>query len=163
MIDIFDSETLVKTHRSLYKRCEALDRFINKYGLYFCPTDAEYGAVDLYENIENLMERKNRLINLKIILDSAIKRLNEKDRKVILIKMKYNLSIEELCGVLNLKERTAFRRIEHAYASLAHELNNSKYADRVERTLNSETWLKDIREEIKERRSSYKEKVTNNL
>ena len=46
---------------------------------------------------------------------------------MLFIKMNYDLSMEEICGVLEIKERTAFRRLEHAYLNFAVALNNSKY------------------------------------
>ena len=39
-------------------------------------------------------------------------------KKVIFIKMHYNLSMAEICEILELKERTAFRRIERAISNL---------------------------------------------
>ena len=79
MIDVYDSETLVKIYRLLKKKCEAIDKFINNHALYFGPCTAEYGSLDVCNNIIELMTRKNQLINLKIIVDSAIKTLSDKD------------------------------------------------------------------------------------
>ena len=45
--------------------------------------------------------------------------------------MNYKISMSEICGILNLKERTAFRRIERAYENLAEALNKSKYCDKL--------------------------------
>ena len=159
MIDIYDSETLVKIYRLLRKKCDAIDKFITNHALYFGPCTAEYGALDVCNNIIELMTRKNQLINLKIILDNAIKSLDEKDRKILLIKMNYNLQINEICGVLDLKERTAFRRIEKAFENLAEALNCSKYCKKLEKIIDSEDWICDIKEEVKERRMSFRSKA----
>lgn len=70
--------------------------------------------------------------------------------------MKYSISINEICGILGLKERTAFRRIEHAYANLADNLNKSKYSEKLRKIMDEETWITDVRDEVKERRMAFK-------
>ena len=159
MIDVYDSETLIKIYKLIGKKCDAIDKFITNHALYFGPCTAEYGALDVYNNIIELMTRKNQLINLKIILDNALKTLNEKDKKILLIKMNYNIQISEICGILELKERTAFRHIEKAFENLADALNKSKYARKLERIIDSEDWIRDIKEDVKDRRMAFKSKV----
>ena len=79
--------------------------------------------------------------------------------------MNYKISMSEICGILNLKERTAFRRIERAYENLAEALNKSKYCDKLYKLLNGENWLIAIRTDVKDRRLAYrlKEVEINNL
>jgi len=156
MIDIYDSEAIVKIYRLLSKKCEAIDNFIKNHALYFGTNTYEFGAIDVCNNIIDLITRKNQLINLKVIVDSAIHKLSEKDKQVLFIKMNYNLSMNEICGVLNLKERTAFRRIEQAFENLADALNNSKYCNRLEKILFNEQWIKDVKETVKEHRLAYR-------
>ena len=150
MIDVYDSEALVKIYRLLRKKCEAIDKFIQNHALYFGPCTAEYGALDVCNNIIELMTRKNQLINLKIILDKAIGTLNENDKKILFIK------INEICGILDLKERTAFRHIERAFENLADALNKSKYSVKLQKIIDTEEWIQDIKEEVKERRLAFR-------
>ena len=156
MISIYDSEAIVKIYRLLKKKCEAIDKFINNNALYFGSSTAEFGSIDVCNNIIDLMTRKNQLINLKIIVDSAIRSLCEKDKQILFIKMNYTISMGEICGILELKERTAFRRIEHAFSSLAEALNRSKYIEKLERILTSEQWINDVVDEVREHRLAYK-------
>ena len=156
MIDIFDSEAIIKSYRLLRKKCDAINKFIENHAFYFGTGCNEYGALDVCNNIIDLMERKNQLINFKIIVDSAIKTLDEKDKKLLFIKMHYNLSMQELCGILDLKERTAFRHIEKAVCNLTNALNNSKYYNKLEKILKTEAWITAFKPEIKDRRMSYR-------
>lgn len=156
MINIFDGEAMIKIYRTLQKRCDVIDKFINNHAYYFGPCTAEYGALDVYDSIMDLMAKKNELINLKIIIDDAISKLDDCDKKVLFIKMNYNISINEMCGVLELKERTAFRRIERAFANFSQALNASRYVSKLEKILNSQEWICRIREEVKDRRLSFK-------
>lgn len=156
MIDIYDSEALIKVYRMLNKKCQAIDHFIREHALYFGPNTVEYGAEDVCNNILDLIARKNQLINLKIIIDSAVSKLTEKDKKILFIKMHYSISMDELCAVLELKQRTAFRRIEQAYRNLCLVLNESKYIKKLENIVRVEDWICSIREEIKTRRMAFK-------
>jgi len=156
MIDIYDSEALVKIYRLLRKKCEAIDKFITNHAVYFGPCTADYSSLDVYNNIIELMTRKNQLINLKIIIDNAIKRLSVDDKKILYLKMNYNLQINEICGILNLKERTAFRHIERAFENLAKALNESKYCAKLNKIINSEEWIKDVKEEVQSRRMAFR-------
>ena len=94
---------------------------------------------------------------------SCGKKLTEKDKQVLFIKMNYNLSMDEICGILDLKERTAFSRIEHAFSNLANALNNSKYCNRLERILFNEQWIRDVKESVKEHRLAYRAVEVNSL
>ena len=156
MIDIYDTEALINVYRMLDKKCRAIDRFINNHAYYFGPCTEEFGALDVCNNIIDLMTRKNQLINLKLIMDSAIDRLEDNDKKVIYLKTRYSLSTIDLCDVLEVKERTVFRRVEHAIVSLTSLLNKSKYIDKLEGIIDDEFWISSIRDELKDRRIAYK-------
>lgn len=156
MIDIYDSETLVKIYRLLNKKCEAIDNFIKRHAFNFGSCSAEFSTEDVCNNIIELITKKNQLINLKIIVDNAVKELNENDKKLIFMKMNYSLSMEELCSVLELKERTAFRRIERAMLNLANALNHSKYLDKLITIMNEEVWISKLREDVRTRRMAYR-------
>jgi hypothetical protein len=163
MIDVYDSEAIIKIYKLLGKKCDVIDKFVNNQALYFGPCTAEYGAEDVYNNIIELIERKNQLINLKIIIDSALKQLSEEDKKILYLKMNYKLTMAEVCGILDLKERTAFRRIERAYEDLTNALNKSKYINKLTKLINQEQWIVAIREEVKDRRRAYKNEDVNTL
>lgn len=156
MINEYDSEALIKVYRMLSKKCEAIDHFIREHALYFGPTTIEYGSEDVCNNIIDLITRKNQLINLKIIIDNAVNHLPEIDKKILLIKMHYSLSMDELCHILELKERTAFRKIERAFEDLTKVLNNSKYCTKLEKIINAEDWIFSVREDVKSRRMAFK-------
>lgn len=159
MFDVFDSETIVKIYRMLKKKCDAIDHFIDNHAIYYGPDTAEFNSFDVYNNILDLMARKTQLINLKVIVDSAIKTLDENVKKVLLLKMNYNLSTTELCGILEVKERTLFRWIERAYSDLTNALNNSIYCGKLADIISHESWIKEMNNDVKLRRLALKTKV----
>ena len=163
MLTVYHSEALIKIYRYLEKKCDAIDKFINNHAFYFGYSSAEYDSIDVFNNIIELMARKNQLINLKIILDNGINKLDEEDKKVIFLKMKYNISMNEFCGVLDVKQRTAFRRIERAFFNLTEVLNKSKYRDKLLDIMESEDWIMEIKEEVTQKRLAYKLSEVNSL
>lgn len=156
MIDIYDCETLVKIYRSFDKRCRILDNLIHNHAYYCGPYADDYGAVDVYNDILSFMERKNQLINIKLIMDQAIKNLPADDQQVIYAKTRCNISMTDFCRVLGVKSRTAFRRIERAYANLTDVINRSKYVDKLSKTIEKEEWIRLARAEVKARRLAFK-------
>lgn len=165
MINCYESEAIIKSYRFLNKKCEAIDRFIKNHALYFGPTCEEFGAIDVYSNILELMTRKNKLINFKLIVDDAINKLSDTDKKILYIKMNYNISVEEVCGILNLKERTVFRHIERAFSNFAEILNSSKHLKQLEDIISNEEWIRALCVNVKTHREAYKVKevLINNL
>ena len=91
------------------------------------------------------------------MIDNAIKNLSENDKKILFIKLNYNISMNELCALLNLKERTAFRRVERAFEDMTEQLNQSKYAFKLEQIIAKEDWISKICENVKQRRLAYKD------
>lgn len=64
--------------------------------------------------------------------------------------------MNDICGILELKQRTAFRRIERAFENLTEALNNSKYYNKLVSIMNGEDWIQDIKHTVKERRLAFK-------
>ena len=126
MLDNYDSETLVKIYRLLNKKCQAIDGFIKNHALNFGSCSAEFGTEDVCNNIIELITKKNQLI------------------------------MDEFCSVLELKERTAFRRIERAFTNLTVALNHSKYLEKLISIMNKEVWIARLREDVKARRLAYR-------
>lgn len=156
MINIYESEAIIKSYRLLRKKCEAIDKFIQNHALYFGPCSADYGSLDVCNNIIDLMTRKNQLINLKIVVDKAIETLSDRAKKILHLKKNYNLSMAELCGILELKERTGFRWVEKSFEELTEALNKSKFINKLTNILHGEDWLVKIVDDVKERRLAYK-------
>lgn len=156
MINIYECEALVKIYCSLDKRCNIIDKFINNHAYYCGSYGEEYSAVDVYNDILDLIERKNQLINIKLMIDNAVNKLSINDKKVLYVKLNYNISMQELCSLLDVKERTAFRRIEHAFENMAEIINHSKYCAKLENIIDKQEWIKKICGDVKQRRLAFK-------
>lgn len=151
----YDSEGVCKIYRFLKKKCELIDKSIYKAGISFSVFNCSTSGFYVVDYITDLMEGKNKLINFKLAIDDCITKLKLKDRQMILIKIHYGkLTVEEIGGILKIKQRTVFRHIEKAYEHLAEILNESKYKDKIIRIL-EDPMLKAEVEDITQRRKSF--------
>lgn len=147
MLEICDAKTLISAYKFIEKTCNAIDEFIYKHAINYGPDPEISSTYDVVNNIVDLMERKNKLIRLKDVIDNVIQSLNVTDKQILIIKMRYRTSAKDLQKILKLpSERTTFRKIEHALASFTMHLNNSKYAKLIEDLIESENWIYKIKQ-----------------
>lgn len=152
----YDAEGICKIYNSLRKKCALIDKSIYKAGISFSVLDCGSPGSYVFDYISELMEEKNKLINFKIVIDGCIDRLEMEDRQMIMLKIYYaKLTGEEICGILDLKARTMYRRIEQAYKHFAEILNKSKHKERILKVLERPTIKAEI-EDVEERRKAFK-------
>ena len=74
----------------LDKKCDAIDKFINNHALYFGPCTAEYGAIDVCNNIID-PSSQNSIVDISKYYRNRMGNLHEKrgsriDRPVFLCR-----------------------------------------------------------------------------
>lgn len=152
MLNLEDSKTLISAYRFIEKNCNLIDEFVYKHSINFGPSPEYFSTYDVTNNIIDLIERKNRLINLSLIIDKLVSALNIEDRKIILAKMRYNLSMRTIAQVFEISSlRTAFRRMNRALENFTLNANNSQYREKLEYVLNHEYWINNIRKNMVEK------------
>lgn len=148
MLVINDTKVLISAYRLIEKNCDLINEFVYKHAINFGPSPEYCTTYDVTNNIINLMERKNRLINLKLMIDELVSKLNQSDKAIILAKMRFNLSIKSFCQVFQMPSvRTAFRRIQSALEHFTIHANNSEYKEKLEYLLENEHWIATMRAE----------------
>ena len=148
MLIINDAKVLISAYRLIERNCDLINEFVYKHAINFGPSPEYCSTYDVTNNIINLMERKNRLINLKLMIDEIVSSLNPEDKKIISAKMRFNLSIKSLCEALEIPSmRTACRRIQLALEHFTMHANNSAYKKKLEYMLDNEHWIASMREE----------------
>jgi len=149
MLDINDAKVLISAYRFIEKNCDLIDEFVYKHAINFGPSPEYCSTYDVTNNIIDLIERKNRLINLKFIMDQLVDDLDEKDRLIILSKIKFNLTIKTFCQMFDMPSvRTAFRRMQTALEHFTRRANNSPYKEKLEYLLDNEAWIVSLRTEL---------------
>lgn len=144
-----DGKTLISAYKFIERTCNAIDEFIFKHAINYGPDPEVSSTYDVVNNIVDLMERKNKLIKLKHIIDDTIQSLDVLDRQILIIKMRFRVNVKNLQSILKLSsERTAFRKIEHALASFTKRLNENKYAKMIEELIENEGWILRIKQAL---------------
>ena len=148
MLIINDAKVLISAYRLIERNCDLINEFVYKHAINFGPSPEYCSTYDVTNNIIDLMERKNRLINLKLMIDEIVSSLNPEDKKVISAKMRFNLSIKSLCQVLEIPSmRTAFRRIQTALERFTMHANSSPYKEKLEYLLDNENFIVALRKQ----------------
>lgn len=116
-----DMTEICKTTLSMYSMLYSLVCSIDKLILFkaqssmylpICSDIEECG-----ENIIELSEKKIALINLKILIDESLNELKDDQVRLLLLRYVDGLKCEACMRVLDLNERTFFRKIDKALAS----------------------------------------------
>ena len=148
MLVINDAKVLISAYRFIEKNCDLINEFVYKHAINFGPSPEYCSTFDVTNNIINLIERKNRLINLKLIMDQLVASLQPQDKMIILSKMRYDLSMKSFCQVFEISStRTAFRRIQTALEHFTMHANSSPYKEKLEYLLDNENWIVALRKQ----------------
>lgn len=146
MLSLEDGKTLVSAYKYIERTCEAIDKFIFNHAISYGPDPALHSTFDVLTNIVDLMERKIKLINLKLTIDETIKELSTVNKQILILKMRFRVSVKNIQEILKLpSERTTFRRIDHALAEFVFHLNENRKREEVEDLLKSENWIANIK------------------
>lgn len=97
------------------------------------------------EKVINLIQRKKLLVNLKVLIDNSLSKLDKNCARILIMKYVDKLKPELAMQILELSRRTYFRRIDSAVDSFATELSNLGYDESVlESMLKKEHWIKEF-------------------
>ena len=162
-IDKYLIETLISSYRDFDKICCAIDRYLLNVGSY--PSCCNDSIMILYDNLIQQMIRKSKLMKVKDALLRNVKGLSFDDRQIFeaLVTLK-QLKKEDICFLLNIKERTLYRRIESLYKNLAELLIKSKDNQLILEVCRNEYFISAKYLLLKERRQSYtRDKAKSNI
>jgi|GEM_PF-3008384 len=114
-------KALLNIYRYLEPMADAIDRQIKTKTYepevsFGCSMDSFAGE------IISLTERKIHLINIKVLIDKSISKLNEKNKKLILLRYIDNVSPAEISELLGVCMRTFFRRANSAFEAFCRML-----------------------------------------
>ena len=149
MLGLNDAKTLISAYKFIERTCKAVDEYIYNHAVNYGPDPEFCSTYSVINNIVDLMERKNKLIKLKNIIDDTLEKLSLLDRQILIIKMRFRTNIKNLQAILKIpSERTTFRRIDSALNNFQTKLNQSQYAKDVEEIIESEHWILNIKQSL---------------
>lgn len=148
------AKTLLSVFGHLDTICGAIDklvmthalnsRFVNSRNI---STNSTFNVAD---KILNLTERKKTLINLNIIINSALDCIDIKLSKILVLKHRLALKGEEIAELLKISPRTYFRKQNEAYEKFCKCLDRNGYSEeKLLNMLKDEKWITEIYEQNK--------------
>lgn len=151
-IDKYLAETVCMEFGYIDKLCDAIDNYIKNFATSYIGNNTEY----VYENIVRLIKRKNKILRFRNKILHCVGLLKIKDRQIweALTKLK-NLKKEDICLLLDINERTFYRRIEKFYTILAKLLEQQNENNFILDVCNSECFISSKYYGVKTRRQSY--------
>ena len=143
-----DNELWGKTLLSLYRHfgvmANSIDNLVRRIGINSAFRHTIYDSTIVDSNkILELTERKIKIINLKVIVEDILADLNMKDLKILTLCYVDGVEYKKIIKLLNINQRTFFRRKEIAIARFSNKLAEMGYdADKLEKYLHNENWIK---------------------
>lgn len=161
-------KTLLEVYKSLPNIINIIDKIIEKKASILSTSNiygnsylATYNDID---KVINMGDRKNKLLNIYVIIEKLLDSLEDKDRKIAVLKFVQKNTTEEIAKDIGATERTVFRRALRIIEKLSiYALKNNWSTTFIKNQIGNEPWIQEIYNKKKNDESSAKsKKVLNN-
>ena len=147
------SKTLLSVYRYLERLCGAIDKIVRKTAFSGANVNSQTfyfsNVYTISQRIIDLSDRKVTLINLKLLIEDALKKMNSEDAKILIERYLDGTKRRVLAEKQGVSIRTVFRQIEKAEISFNKNLLCMGYSPtRLEKMLCNETWIKSVYDRI---------------
>ncbi|MDR3292875.1 MAG: hypothetical protein LBT20_02085 [Clostridiales bacterium] len=114
----------VAAYRGVPVIAESLEKFIDRAAAKSGGTD----CLSLFETLAEKLDRKNRLVNLKCVLDDAVGALREESKTIILRRIE-GIPFESIAEELGISLRAIFRHYESALSGMAYHMTVKGFSE----------------------------------
>ena len=156
-------KTLLEAYKSLPKIINIIENVIEKKASTI-PMSNIYGnsyntTLRDMNKLINMGERKDKLINLFVIIETMLKSLNDEDRKFAVLKFVQKTTTPELAKEFNVCERSVFRKSIKVIENLALICLGKNWTTAfIKNQIGNESWIYDIYNSKLEDEIAYKKK-----
>ncbi len=143
------ARTLLTIQKYLERICKSIDACIEKRALasYYVNSKNFYknDCASVADWIIEMSERKKQLINLNIICLNALRGIDKSFAKILALKYFNRMSSVDIAKIMELSERTYFRKLNNAHESFESWLIVNGYdAKYFEENLKNEGWITEV-------------------
>lgn len=143
------SKTILSVYKFLPRVTYAFDKLVKSRAYNSFATSAyNLGFNDIMNvanSIINLTQRKNNLINIKVISDKALKSIDKTSAKILIFKYFNNKKSAEIAQILNICNRTYFRKLNVALTHFTYALTKLGYNSyKLQQMLKCEKWIMSV-------------------
>lgn len=143
------AKTVLFAYKYLEPMSNAIDKIIKNMAVksYYCGGDYDdcYNCEKLSSKMICLTNKKIDYINLKVVVEKALKNMNETLAKILILRNIKELSISTVTSIMNMSERSYFRKLalaEEQFAKVLERLNYGVY--KLELDYSSDNFIKSI-------------------
>lgn len=147
------AKTILTSYRYLERLADAIDSMIENRGLNSrVVNESNYALNNIYylaDKLIELGERKIKLINLKVLTEDCLKKCGDNFAKILIAKYIDQKTNGEAAKLLNLAQRTYFRRLNDAEKKFEAVMALKGFdTNRLEKYLSSEKWIMEIKDRL---------------
>lgn len=134
------AKTLLDVNCNLDAICGAIDKNINNC----CVSSSRSQMSTIYfaDKIIRLMQRKKFMINIRVLINTVFKNLPLESAKILTVKYIDKMKTDTACKLLEMPNRTYFRKIKKAVQDFAFELKKQGYDElKLYEMFKDELWI----------------------
>ena len=134
------AKTVLEIYRHLETICGAIDDAVKKTSMsgFGVSGDTRYSADKMIE----LITKKKKLINLKVLVEKVLVSLNIVDTKILTLFYLDNVKAKDIASMLNMNIRTFFRKKDAGLTRFANSMKLLGYdSEYLYDAYSSEHWI----------------------
>lgn len=138
------SKTLLYAYHCFEKIIVEIDKNVLSCAINSSKIIGEEGTNRAFNHITKLTNRKLLLINLRVLIDEALSKMDKLDGDILRHKYIEDFSSDVSAKLLGVSQRTIFRRMDEALCEFSYYINLLKGSLDFDFVCKKETWLKEI-------------------
>ena len=127
-LEIF-GKTLLYAYRHIERITEAYEKIVKKIALnsIYSNISGANNTLTITNKMIDLLDKKEKYLNLKVICEEAIFRVNDEDKKILCLLYFDGVNYNVCSKLLNISTRTFFRKKQTAIANFCFQLEKMGY------------------------------------
>ena len=126
------AKTVLFAYKYLGAMCRSLDKQIKRMAVnsfYIGGVWNEQNSTyKISEKIIKLSDKKVDYINLKLIIEKCLQEMKQENAKILILRNIKELSSQTVANLLNISERTYFRKLNNALSEFARVMERKGYS-----------------------------------
>lgn len=122
-------KTLLHAYRHIEKITDAYDKVVKKIALnsIYSNISGANNTLTITNKMIDLLDKKEKYLNLKVICEEGIFRLNDEDKKILCLLYFEGVNYKVCSNLLKISTRTFFRKKQTAIANFCFQLEKMGY------------------------------------
>lgn len=140
-------KTILYIYKYLDSMAEAIDKLVERVAMnsFYYSLTKDNDVMQVSESIINLMDRKKRLINIKVLADKSLEKCDSIFAQMLIEKYIDNDKSEQIALRHGLAMRTYFRKLAQAEEQCAGKMSQMGFtSERLTKYLAAEKWITEI-------------------